>query len=103
MKKFDFLTTDVDPLPAVIRARPEDFLVEEVPLYEACGEGTHVYFDVEKRGLSSIEAAHRIVRALGLRDDDIGYAGLKDAHAVTRQRMSIEHIDPARLEGLVLR
>jgi len=95
-----FLTADVAGLGGRIKARPEDFVVEEVPLYEPCGEGTHVYFKIEKVGMPTMRAVHEIARFLGVRARDIGYAGQKDADAVTRQTLSVEHVDPARIERL---
>ena len=38
-----------------------------------------------------------IANALGKHPRDVGYAGMKDAHGVTRQWISIEHVDDARL------
>lgn len=97
-----YLTHDVPGVGGVIKARPEDFVVEEVPLYEACGEGTHVYFQIEKKGLPTMQAIQEIARALGRAPRDIGYAGLKDADAVARQWFSVEHVAPARIEALSL-
>lgn len=94
------LTADLPGTAGTIKAVPEDFQVVESPLYTACGEGTHVYVEMEKRGLSTIEALHRIARGLGLSLKQIGYAGLKDARAVTRQWISMEHMDPKRIEAL---
>lgn len=97
---FPRLTDDLPGIGGEIRRRPEDFEVEEIPLYEASGEGTHNYLWVEKRGISSMEMVHRMAAALGRSARDIGLAGLKDARAVTRQWVSIEHIDPQQLTGL---
>lgn len=94
------LLADVEPCPGAIKSDYEDFVVEEIPLYAASGEGTHVYFLIEKTGLSTMQAIHDIAQRLGVRRMDIGYAGLKDARAVTRQWLSVEHIDPARITGL---
>lgn len=96
------LLTDFRPAPGLIKQDYEDFVVEELPLYEAAGSGTHTYFLLEKRGLSTMQAVADIARALDVRRRDIGYAGLKDARAVTRQWMSIEHVDAQRLEALDL-
>ena len=85
-----YRTTGVPPISGEARIVPEDFLVEEVPLYEAAGEGEHLYVTIEKRGLSTPEAIRRLSRALGLRERDVGYAGLKDAHAITRQTLSFQ-------------
>ena len=95
-----FLTADVPGVGGRIKARPEDFVVDEVPLYPACGEGTHVYFRIEKVGIPTMRAVQEIARALNVRVQDIGYAGMKDADAVTRQTLSVEHIDPAKIEQL---
>jgi tRNA pseudouridine13 synthase len=97
-----FLTADLPGVGGVIKTRPEDFFVEELPAYEPSGSGTHVYAQIEKKGLGTREAIDRIARALNIQRRDIGTAGLKDAHAVARQWISIEHIDPAKLEQLSL-
>lgn len=81
------------------RESPEDFIVEEL----AAGEppvdpaGTHLWFTVEKRGVSTPEAARRIAEALGRDGGDVSFAGRKDAKAVTRQTMCIEHVTPDAL------
>lgn len=85
-----YRTTDVAPISGEARLVPEDFLVEEVPSYEAAGEGEHLYVTIEKRGLSTHEAIRRLARVLQIRDRDVGYAGLKDAHAITRQTLSFQ-------------
>jgi tRNA pseudouridine13 synthase len=85
-----YRTKDVPPISGDARLVPEDFVVEEVPLYEACGEGEHLYVKIEKRGLSTPDAISRLARALKVRDRDVGYAGLKDARAVTRQTLSFQ-------------
>jgi len=97
-----YLTADLPGVGGVIKQYDEDFLVEEIPLYEACGEGTHTYFVVEKQGQTTLAAIRRIAQALGRNPRDIGYAGLKDAHGVTRQWLSIEHMDPGRVASLEL-
>jgi tRNA pseudouridine13 synthase len=95
-----FLTADIAGVGGVIKTRPEDFFVEELPLYEASGSGTHVYAQIEKKGLGTREALDRVARALNVARRDIGVAGLKDAHAVARQWISIEHIEPQRVEQM---
>ncbi len=97
-----YLTADLPGVGGAIKRFDEDFIVEEVPLYAPSGEGTHVYFTIEKRGLPTLVAVGHIARALGKQRRDIGFAGLKDAHGVTRQMLSVEHVDPARVESLEL-
>ena len=99
MDELPRLLTGFQRPPGVIKDDYEDFVVEEVPLYEPCGDGTHVYFRIEKTGLPTMQAVHEIGRALGRPVRDIGYAGLKDARAVTRQMLSVEHVDGASLRS----
>ena len=84
-----YLTPDLPGVGGVLKERNEDFLVEEQPLYEPTGEGEHVYLFIEKNGLTTTEAVHRIARAMHMHRRNIGYAGLKDKHAVTRQHLSL--------------
>lgn len=97
MDLLPFMTDHLQSFNAEIRVQNEDFRVEEIPMYCPCGDGTHVYFLMEKWGLTTLEAIGRIASALDVKRRDIGYAGQKDTHGVTRQWISIEHIDPDRL------
>jgi tRNA pseudouridine13 synthase len=94
------LTSDVPGIGGVLKSKTEDFVVEEVPLYEPSGSGEHVYFQMEKRDLSTFEAIGRIARALGVRASEIGSAGLKDSRAVARQTLSISGVTPDRVAKL---
>ncbi|MGQ9515644.1 MAG: tRNA pseudouridine(13) synthase TruD [Anaerolineae bacterium] len=85
-----------------IKVEYEDFQVEEIPLYAPCGQGEHTFFEIEKRGLPTLRAVEEIARALRVRPAQIGFAGLKDAHAVTRQVLSVEHVPPERVLALEL-
>lgn len=76
-------------LEGVFRARPEDFLVEELPGFEPSGAGEHLLLEVEKRGMNTVHAAKLLARWAGIGEVGVGYAGLKDRHAVTRQRFSV--------------
>jgi tRNA pseudouridine13 synthase len=76
-------------LAARIRATPEDFLVEELDAFEATGSGEHLLLTVEKRGTNTAFAAAEIARWAGVPAMGVSYAGLKDRHAVTRQRFSV--------------
>ena len=76
-------------LDARIRTTPEDFFVEEVAGFEPSGSGEHLLLTVEKRGMNTAFAARRIAQWAGVGEVAIGYAGMKDRHAVTRQRFSV--------------
>ena len=76
---------------------PEDFIVEELPLYEPTRTGAHTFFAIRKRNLSTLEAINRISRDLQVHARQFGYAGLKDKNAVTTQVLSVEGVLPERV------
>ena len=76
-------------LAARIRSQPEDFVVEELPAFEPSGEGEHLLLTIEKRGMTTPFAAKQVAVWAGVAESAIGHAGLKDRHAVTRQRLSV--------------
>ena len=96
----DFLTAAMPGTAGKIGESLEDFFVEEIPLYAPCDQGEHLYLTIEKQALTTYDLLNRVAEALGAKERDLGYAGLKDAHAVTRQTISIPG---ARIEdGLAL-
>jgi len=97
---YPYLTTSEPGIGGQLKAKPEDFFVEEMPLYLPCGEGQHVYVEIEKRGLSTHAAISKLAHALKISTGAIGYAGLKDAQAVTRQTLSINQVSPQAVEAL---
>jgi tRNA pseudouridine13 synthase len=82
-------TADLPPVGGRIGDAPEDFVVEEIPAYEPSGEGEHRYVWVEKRLQNTRDVAHHLAKAAGVPDREVGYAGLKDRRAVTRQWFSL--------------
>lgn len=84
-----YVTTTFPGTGGRLKSEPEDFVVAEIPAYEPVGEGHHRYLEVTKRDLTTPELVRRVARALDIRQDDIGYAGMKDRHAVTTQRLSV--------------
>jgi tRNA pseudouridine13 synthase len=84
-----YLTPDFPGVGGSIKVRPEDFFVQEIPLYEPTGQGEHVYIEIQKVGLTTFDAINRIADALRVPSREVGYAGMKDARAVTRQVLSI--------------
>jgi tRNA pseudouridine13 synthase len=81
---------------------PEDFCVDEIPLYPTSGEGDHTFLRVEKRMRSTDEVARDLARAAGVRPRDIGYAGRKDRRGVTTQWFSVPGLAPDRALALEL-
>jgi len=78
------------PLTARLRASPEDFQVEEILGYDPDGAGEHLLLWVEKRGANTDWVARELAKFAGVPPVAVGYAGLKDRHAVTRQTFSVQ-------------
>ncbi|WP_433851186.1 tRNA pseudouridine(13) synthase TruD [Stenotrophomonas nitritireducens] len=90
--------TDIPALPlaygapvlnALMRSVPEDFQVDELPAFEASGEGEHLLLDIRKRGANTVAVARQLAQWAGVPEMGVSYAGQKDRHAVTTQRFSV--------------
>ncbi len=73
----------------VLKSRISDFQVTEELGFEPAGEGEHQFLLVEKSGLSTDELITRVARDYSLNPKLVGYSGLKDKHALTRQWLSL--------------
>ena len=102
MESLPFLTAELPGIGGRMKAQLDDFVVEELPLYQPSGEGQHIYVLLEKCGITTLETVRLIAGALGVPPRAVGYAGQKDARAVTRQTISIDGVDPAQVEALAL-
>lgn len=103
MPPLPHLTAQLPGTGGQIRHSPEDFQVEEIPAYEPEDRGEHLFVHLEKRGLTTFDAIAALARATGVSPRDIGYAGLKDRHAVTRQTLSLPPpVTTEVLDGLEL-
>jgi tRNA pseudouridine13 synthase len=74
---------------ATLKSLNEDFIVTELPLQWPSGEGEHIWLDVEKNGANTAFVAQQLAETAGVQERDVGYAGLKDRWAITRQWFSI--------------
>jgi tRNA pseudouridine13 synthase len=74
---------------ATLKRLNEDFIVTELPLQRPSGAGEHLWLDVEKNGANTAFVAQQLADAAGVQGRDVGYAGLKDRYAITRQWFSI--------------
>lgn len=72
-----------------LRQCPEDFQVVERLGFDPAGSGDHDWLWVEKTGQNTHWVARSLARHAGVAVRDVGYAGLKDRHAVTRQWFSV--------------
>jgi len=97
-----YITSDLPGTGGRLKERPEDFIVEEVPLYEFSGGGNFAFLFVEKTDLSNLDLVNRIRKHLDLEDHEVGVAGWKDKRAITRQWISVpfEKASADRLAGL---
>ena len=73
-----------------LRAAPEDFVVEEQLGYTASGDGEHDFLTIRKRDRNTHEVARALARLAGVPQVAVGYAGLKDRHAVTTQHFTVQ-------------
>lgn len=74
-----------------LRAQPEDFLVEEHLGFAPAGAGPHVLLKVRKRDANTQWVARQLASLCRRRPADVGYAGLKDRHAVAVQWFTVPH------------
>ncbi|MEY2689675.1 MAG: hypothetical protein RL375_3874 [Pseudomonadota bacterium] len=74
---------------ATMKLLNEDFIVTELPQQLPCGEGEHIWLDIEKNGANTAFVAQQLADAAGVQERDVGYAGLKDRYGITRQWFSI--------------
>lgn len=76
-------------LRGTLRASPEDFRVDERLGFAPSGAGEHAFLEVEKRGANTEWVARQLARFAGVAPFAVGFAGLKDRHAVTRQAFTV--------------
>src|SRR5579871_215599 len=101
------VTADLPGIGGRIKTVPEDFEVEEIPAYQPSGEGEHLYLWIEKRDMGAEYFARQVARRLDIAPGEVGTAGLKDRHAVTRQMVSVpgtveDRLDRLNGEGITL-
>jgi tRNA pseudouridine13 synthase len=77
------------PLTGRIRSMPEDFQVDELLGFGASGVGEHAWLRVRKTGRNTHDLARLLARHAGVPQVAVGYAGLKDRHAVTTQHFTV--------------
>ena len=84
-----YITGDLPGVGGVIKAKPEHFVVDEIPLYEPSGSGEHLYVNVTKTNMTTRDVQVRLAELFELKPENIGKAGLKDRNAVTSQTFSV--------------
>lgn len=72
-----------------IKTVADDFIVTEELSFALDGSGDHLYLKIKKTGENTNWVAGQLAKQFNLKNKDVGYAGLKDRHAVTTQWFSI--------------
>jgi tRNA pseudouridine13 synthase len=89
-----------------LKQLPNDFVVEEIPNYIVSSEkDEHTIFLLQKQEVDTFDAIRRIAQRLRISLFEIGYAGLKDKHALARQYVSIPtkyNVQGLKLDSMVL-
>lgn len=80
-------------LRAQLRAKPEDFQVDEIPATQASGAGEHCLLLIQKRNTNTDWLAKQLARFAGVKPVAVGYAGKKDRHAITTQWFSVHLVN----------
>ena len=76
-----------------LRATAADFVVDEILAFGPDGDGEHRLLLVRKTDCNTDWVARRLASLAGVPHKTVGYAGLKDRHAVTTQWFSV-HLGP---------
>ena len=85
-----------------IRNSYEDFYVEEIPESLPQGEGPNVWIWIEKVGRTTLDVLLDISRDLHISRKRMGFAGMKDKKALTRQWICISNMDSeSQLEEII--
>ncbi|MDO8828383.1 tRNA pseudouridine(13) synthase TruD [Methylophaga sp.] len=94
MKHFDYISLprqsdNAATCSGQLREKAVYFEVEEHLPFSPEGEGSHVWLYVQKTDTNTDWLAQEIARFAGVSPVAVGYAGLKDRHAVTSQWFSV--------------
>ena len=84
-----YVTASLPGVGGILRAAADDFIVEEVGLYEATGDGQHLYVNLTKSGLTTQDVQIQLAKLFGLEREEVGFAGMKDKYARTTQTFSL--------------
>lgn len=83
------VASDLPGTGGALKLRPGAFILEELPLYAASGEGPHVYLTLRREGMTTRQLEEGLARMFALRELEVGCAGLKDKMARVTQTFSL--------------
>jgi tRNA pseudouridine13 synthase len=84
-----YVSADLPGIGGQLRSSPDHFIVEEIPLYDASGEGQHLYVNLTKEELTTREVQQKLADLFSLPNREVSFAGMKDKHARTTQTFSL--------------
>ena len=83
-----------------IRTEYEDFYVEEIPEHLPSGTGPNTWILIEKIGRNTLDVVLDIAKELKISRKRMGFAGMKDKSALTRQWLCVSNSEALDLQGL---
>lgn len=95
LEPLPYITPELPGIGGQLKAEPAHFVVEEIPLYEASGSGSHLYISLTREGWTTRRVADALASLFGVSRRDVGYAGLKDRNARCTQTFSLPGLAPA--------
>ncbi|MCB0115655.1 MAG: tRNA pseudouridine(13) synthase TruD [Caldilineaceae bacterium] len=100
-----YISADLPGVGGQLRASPDHFVVEEVPLYEPIGEGQHLYVNLTKQEMTTRDVQKKLASIFNLPNGEVGFAGMKDKYARTTQTFSLNvgHVDSAFVDAAAVR
>ncbi|MGM0532318.1 MAG: tRNA pseudouridine(13) synthase TruD [Bacteroidota bacterium] len=84
-----YLTEEIEGIGGNIKETPEDFIVEEIPVYQPDGEGEHLFIHLTKKGITTREVQKVLAGLYQVSSRDVSFAGIKDKQAVASQYFSV--------------
>lgn len=86
-----------------IKQIPEDFFVKELASIPLKENGKFLFFLLRKKSWNTMDAVKEIASKLGIPNDKVAYAGIKDKNAVTEQYISIQGVSKEAVEKLKIK
>ena len=87
-----YITAELPGVGGQLKAEPSAFIVEEIPVYDASGEGSHLYVSLTREGWTTRKVVEALASLYGIDRGSVGYAGLKDRHARCTQTFSLPNL-----------
>lgn len=78
------------PIKGHLKSINDDFLVDELMSVKLSGQGEHLWLQIKKNGCNTDWLAQQLAQVAGVKSMAVGYAGMKDRHAITTQWFSVQ-------------